>query len=206
MILKGKVSIFKNNIFIRFLRIVKSIIQYKPVQEHKYSETSKCRDSLARFCKGDGVDLGFGGDPIVPHAICMDMPSTYANYEDNVQHLHGDARNLYWFADDSLDFLYSSHLLEDFEDTSKVLKEWLRVIKPGGLLILFLPDEQAYRTYCKRQGKLPNAHHIHDYFSLIYMKKLLETYHNIEIIHEVFPSNIYSFELVLQKKIAMECH
>ena len=35
------------------------------------SETSAVRDLLAPYCAGDGLDLGYGGDPIVPHAIAL---------------------------------------------------------------------------------------------------------------------------------------
>ena len=169
-------------------------------REKQVSETSKCRSSLAHFCQGDGVDVGFGGDPIVPHAICMDMPQSYARYDNNVQHLHGDARNLRWFSDGSLDWVYSSHVLEDFEDTSSVLQEWLRVLRPGGNLILFLPDEQQYRVHCAAQGKASNPYHVHSHFSLDYLKNCLTSRDDVKIIHERYPVGIYSFEVVIRKK------
>jgi len=166
------------------------------------SETSKCRASLARFCEGDGVDIGFGGDPIVPHAICMDMPQAYAKYMDHVQHLHGDARNLHWFRDGCLDFVYSSHVLEDFVDTRATLEEWLRVLQPGGNLVLYLPDERTYRAHCRRQGKPPNVHHTHEDFSLAYVRQCLMHRTDLEVIHERFPVGVYSFEIVIRKKVA----
>jgi len=59
---------------------------FKNIKEVKsVSETSKCRDSLAPFCNGDGVDIGYGGDPIVPNAICMDLPDSYAKYKVHIQ-------------------------------------------------------------------------------------------------------------------------
>jgi ubiquinone/menaquinone biosynthesis C-methylase UbiE len=146
------------------------------------------------------MDIGYGGDPVVPHAICMDLPEGYAHYENHVQHLHGDARNLHWFRSNSLDWIFSSHVLEDFEDTLVILDEWLRVVKPGGNLVLYLPDEQTYRAYCRTHGKLPNIHHIHEKFSLAYIKRCLAQRTDVEIIHEQFPVGIYSFELVLRKK------
>jgi SAM-dependent methyltransferase len=165
----------------------------------KISETSKCRESLSKFCQGDGIDIGYGGDPIVPHAICMDQVQPYAKYLDNVQHLHGDAHHLRWFKNETLDFVYSSHVLEDFKDTQRVLDEWLRVLKVGGVLVLFLPDEQTYRAYCRSQGKPPNAHHIHENFSLDFVKSALAHRQDLEIIHSQFPVAIYSFELVIKK-------
>lgn len=166
----------------------------------KISETSKCRASLSQFCKGDGMDIGYGGDPIVPHAICMDLPQGYAHYKDHFQHLHGDARDLRWFRSESLDWIYSSHVLEDFEDSKTVLDEWLRVVKPGGNLVLYLPDEQTYRAHCQSQGKPPNIYHVHEDFSLETVKRCLTDRADVEIIHERFPVGVYSFELVLRKK------
>ncbi|MBL9138397.1 MAG: methyltransferase domain-containing protein [Verrucomicrobiales bacterium] len=164
------------------------------------SETSKCRRSLERFCIGNGIDVGFGGDPIAPHALCMDLPQPYARYRRHVQHLHGSAEDLRWFRDDALDWLYSSHVLEDFPDTLKVLDEWIRVVRPGGHIILYLPDEQTYRAYCASKGKPPNAHHIHEHFGLPMLRELLRGRPGVEIIHERFPVGIYSFELVLRKR------
>jgi predicted SAM-dependent methyltransferase len=165
----------------------------------KRSETSKVRKSLEKFCIGNGIDIGFGGDPITPSAICVDLHAPYAQYKKNPLHLKGSGDNLYWFNNSVLDYVYSSHLLEDFVDTKIVLEEWLRVLKPSGKLVLFLPDEQRYRLDCERKGKLPNQNHIHDHFSLNYVKTLLVDRTDIKIIHEVPLSHTYSFELVIEK-------
>lgn len=169
----------------------------------RVSETSKCRASLAPFCVGNGVDVGYGGDPIVPHAISMDLPSPYAAYARHPQHLHGDARQLRWFADGSLDFVYSSHVLEDFDDTAAVLDEWLRVLVPGGHLVLFLPDEPTYRAHCQRRGQPPNPHHIHDDFGPDTLRRLAAE-RPVEVCHFRFPVGVYSFEMVLRKQPVTE--
>lgn len=175
----------------------KSILDSIP--KYKISETSKCRNSLAPYCQGNGLDIGFGGDPIKPNAICLDLPERYAKYGNSPQHLHGDARYLTWFRDNSLDYVFSSHVLEDFEDTLSVFKEWMRVIKPSGKLILFLPDEKTYRQFCVAKGRFPNSHHKHSDFSPEYMKAIIKEYGYGEVIHENFPVGIYSFEMVVKK-------
>ena len=45
-------------------------------------------------------------------------------------------------------------------------------------------------------------HHVHEDFSLAYLKQCLVGRQDIEIIHERFPVGIYSFELVIKKKLA----
>jgi glycosyltransferase involved in cell wall biosynthesis/predicted SAM-dependent methyltransferase len=167
------------------------------------SETAKCRRRLSRYCLGNGVDLGYGGDPIVPSAITVDLPTPYNKVGDHPLNLAGDARNLYWFSDNSLDYVYSSHLLEDFEDTEGTLREWLRVLKPGGVLVLFCPDEQAYRSHCKKHGQTYNLNHKHPDFSLAYVEDiLLNRIGNVEVIHENPLVDAYSFELVVRKMCA----
>ena len=52
-----------------------------------------------------------------------------------------DAKSLP-FADNSIDEIYSSHLIEhfDFHEVFGVLKEWKRVLKPSGWLVIETPD------------------------------------------------------------------
>lgn len=163
------------------------------------SETSKCRARLAPYCVGDGADLGFGGDPITPAAIRMDMPSQYGTVGEFPAQLHGDAANLVWFRDGVLDYIFSSHLLEDFQDTESVLREWLRVLKPGGRLIVFCPDEQRFRAHCARTGQPYNPHHIHAHFSLDYVKGLLDRIGGTRLVCENPDVDIYSWDLVVEK-------
>jgi predicted SAM-dependent methyltransferase len=172
-------------------------IPYKPYQ----SETSKCRARLATYCIGYGIDLGFGGDPITPFAIRMDLPQPYAYTGDYSVQLGGRAEDLVWFRDNVLDFLYSSHLLEDYVDTDAVLKEWLRVLKPGGRIIIFCPDEQVYRRHCAATGQAYNTHHVHDSFSLSFVKSCFARIGQTKVIHENPLVDIYSWELVLEKTI-----
>lgn len=171
------------------------------------SETATARARLERYCVGNGVDVGAGGDPIVPWAVCIDRQEDdgrRAHVGQHPTHLKGDATNLYWFKDESLDFLFSSHCLEDFLDTAEILKEWLRVIRPLGYLVLFLPDQPKYAAFCAERNALPNQAHKHADFSLAFVRKRLEEigYGPDTVAHEMWPvpNNPYSFDLVIQKK------
>jgi SAM-dependent methyltransferase len=59
------------------------------------------------------------------------------------------------------DFLLSSHNLEHFANPVKGLKEWQRVVKPGGHLILILPHYQ--RTFDQGRSLTPVHHMLEDY-------------------------------------------
>ncbi len=54
----------------------------------------------------------------------------------------GDVSDLGRFQEGSVDEIYASHILEHFEyhKTDAVLKEWCRVLKPGGKLYVAVPD------------------------------------------------------------------
>jgi predicted SAM-dependent methyltransferase len=62
----------------------------------------------------------------------------------------GDAADLSQFADESVDAIYASHVLEHFyyglhNELVKTLTEWHRVLKPGGKLYISVPD---LKTLC----------------------------------------------------------
>ncbi len=164
------------------------------------SETAKCRERLQGYCTGIGIDLGFGGDPITSQALCFDLPSPYANVGMHRQHFAGDARDLSVFMPDAFDFVFSSHLLEDFEDTEMVLREWVRVLKPGGNLIIYCPDEIIYRAHCARTGQTYNeAHKIAD-FGLAHVRRALSNIKEVYVVYAADHVDEYSFEVVARKR------
>jgi hypothetical protein len=73
------------------------------------------------------------------------------------------------------------------------------VIKLGGYLVLFLPDQAAYETHCKEHRLTPNGEHKHKDFSLAYVRKNLPSF--MEVTRVAFPVdyNAYSFEFVARK-------
>ena len=186
----------------KVLNRVRRYRTYKhPLNTFGTSETSKCRNRLAPYLQGYGLDLGFGGDPISLSAIRMDFPVPYTNVGNLPVQLGGKAEDLYWFRDNVLDYVYSSHLLEDFFDTEEVLKEWIRVLKPGGRLLIFCPDEQRFRKHCAETGQPYNTAHVHEFFSLESVKKTIAGLGHTKIIYEKDNVDIYSWDLVCEKEL-----
>jgi len=91
-------------------------------------------------------------------------------------------------------------LLEDYSDTEAVLREWLRVLRPGGNLVIFCPDEQVYRKHCDATGQSYNTHYVHSDFSLDFVKRILDRIGLTEVLHETPLTGVYSWELVCRKK------
>src|SRR5205823_690906 len=121
-------------------------------------ETPKARPRLLRFCRGNGVDLGAGGCKICPEALAIDLPKPTAGRGTDFN-FRGDATDLYWFRDSVLDYVYSSHCLEDVPDLLAALSEWWRVLRVGGYLVLYLPHGDLYPHF---GTPLANPHHVRD--------------------------------------------
>lgn len=190
--------------FIRFLNHYIDIREMLLTSRRYRSETSKFRHLFIDYCKGNGIDIGYGGDPISPSAITIDLEKPYAQTGGYLLNLAGDARKLHWFNDRCLDYVYSSHLLEDFEEKEMIVREWVRVLKDGGFIILLLPDEQRYRKHCRKNGLQRNPNHKDIEFCLDNIKKILISL-NIMIVAE-FPKLIdkkedsdYNFAVVAKK-------
>ena len=64
-------------------------------------------------------------------------------------------------ADHKYDFVLSSHNLEHFANPVKALKEWKRITRPRGSLILILPDHR--RTFDHRRTPTPVEHMLDDF-------------------------------------------
>jgi SAM-dependent methyltransferase len=107
-------------------------------------EASKTRavrgpDFAARYFSGSVLDIGAGDDPVVAHAIPFDKAHGDANRADD------------YFPAASLDCVHSSHCLEHMADPPGALARWWSLVKPGGHLIVVVPDEDFYE-----QGRFPS--------------------------------------------------
>jgi len=168
------------------------------------SETSKCRQSLAPYCKGLGLDVGFGGDPINESAICVDLAQPYTslgNRQVQVAIKH-PCEIEQVFRPYCLDYIYTSHLLEDFSymDNQLIMRSWQRLLKDGGFIVINCPDQQVYLEFCRSTGSGANTHHIEKDFSLDNYKANC-LHKSLKVFHENKLTNDYSFELVLQKAL-----
>jgi predicted SAM-dependent methyltransferase len=63
---------------------------------------------------------------------------------DGGNYLHLDSNDIFnlSYEDNSVDLIYTSHVIEYFdrEEVKDVLKEWIRVLKPDGILRLAVPN------------------------------------------------------------------
>jgi SAM-dependent methyltransferase len=104
-------------------------------------ETSKSRRlwgaAELSALEGRGLDIG-GGEDCLANARRFDV-------ED------GDANEITRYVTEQFDFVYSSHCLEHMRDPRQAILGWWQLVKPGGHLVLIVPDEDLYE-----QGVFPS--------------------------------------------------
>jgi SAM-dependent methyltransferase len=75
--------------------------------------------------------------------------------------LISEASDLAGVGDGEYDFLLSSHCLEHVANPLKALREWTRVVKPGGAMVVVVPDPR--HTFDRRRPITPFPHLVSDF-------------------------------------------
>ena len=116
------------------------------IDDPQGNEAAKVRWDIVQYTRGQGLDLGCGPHKAFPHFTGVDNLKDVGLFgiEMTPDKVVESCENLVEFEDVSQDFVFSSHLLEHIEDYPAALKEWWRVIRPGGYLVLYLPHKNLY--------------------------------------------------------------
>ena len=112
-------------------------------------ESMKTRWRAVVHTRGYGLDLGCGEGKFMEGDFVIGVDSGANVHQFNIAvnaQLIMDCKDLSRFSSGAFDFVFSSHLLEHFpyKDVPGILREWVRVIRVGGNLVLYLPDEDQY--------------------------------------------------------------
>ncbi len=138
---------------------------------------------LARkYCKGRGVDIGskewcLKGEDLEAKAIENNVENAYNILEENK----------------SLDFIFSSHLLEHLEKPIEAIRHWDIKLKPDGIIFMYLPHPGSM-MWDKKYSKF----HIWNPNPLELEKLFIEMNYSIEYI-TYLPDGYYSFVVVVKK-------
>jgi ADP-heptose:LPS heptosyltransferase len=101
------------------------------------AETTKERERrlvegwFDRYIRDPGIDIGCGSDPLNDTFRRWDKPE-------------GDCTFLKGIRDDVFATVYSSHCLEHLDDPLEALRNWWRVLRPGGHLVVCVPHRDLY--------------------------------------------------------------
>ena len=140
------------------------------------------------------LDIGAGNDLVCPQAQGFDMDDGDANLLDE------------YFSPEHFDTVHSSHSLEHMHDPIDAISRWWKLVKPGGYLIVVVPDEDLYE-----QGIWPSAFNS-DHKSTFRLNKpdswspvshdiqqLASSLPGGEVISAQLQSNHYDFSLVFPR-------
>ena len=145
------------------LRLRSRDLVLRPPKAATQEDIISQREDLARrYIRGSGLEIGALHAPLrvpppaevayvdlVPleglrerYSILTDRPFVVPSVID-------DCARLDSVADESADFVIANHVFEHIEDPIAALHTWLRVVRPGGVIFLAVPDKR--RTFdCDR--------------------------------------------------------
>lgn len=121
----------------------------------------KCIES---YLHGKGIDVGCGTNRLSPDILALDRQPNKAYSHADIVH---DCKDLeygkpfewkgeaYHFDDNEFDFIFSSHVLEDFPNIPEVFMNWWKKLKPNGYMLLLLPDMEPCKCdLCSRKEQV----------------------------------------------------
>jgi SAM-dependent methyltransferase len=165
---RGLKSRLRESVLLRSLRLkLRDEIRSQPA---RWEAT---RDDLAfRYLRGHGIEIGALYRPqrvppgvkvtYVDHAATDELRRVYPEHDwFQPPDVVDEAEYLTSFADDSLDFVMANHVLEHVEDPIAALFNFLRVLRPGGVLFLTLPD--ARRSFDGPRERTSVEHVLRDH-------------------------------------------
>lgn len=155
-------------------------------------ESRKCRDRVVQYLHGTILDIGCGEEKVIPQAIGVDL-NEKADIRVDLTNPHA----LRLFNDNAVNVVFSSHFLEHVYDYETMLREMWRVIRPKGLLILYLPHKDLYPNIGQPGA---NPDHKHDFVPEDILRALDKFAKYSVIRNQTYSgTNEYSFELIIEK-------
>lgn len=125
-------------------------------------ESMKIRYEVLEYLTRGGLDIGCGPAKVWAHMIGIDSGKDTALFGVAMRPdlVVQDAARLSLIADGAAENVFSSHTLEHIGDWHAALREWWRVLKAGGHLVLYLPDRTLYPNVGQPGA---NPDHKHDF-------------------------------------------
>lgn len=163
------------------LRAVEGLGVIKELTQHNAKQF--CQENALQWCKGTGIDVGGGRDPLKGATNIDPVPGTnQGNVKIALQ-------------DGSQDYVFSSHTLEHLSNPAENLKEWVRVLKSGGIMYLYLPSPNYIPWRKASMGRW----HLHDLSSGVLWEwfKLIP---QMEVIEHVEQDRYFGRKIIMRKK------
>jgi ADP-heptose:LPS heptosyltransferase/predicted SAM-dependent methyltransferase len=169
------------------------------------NEAAKIKHLIVPYTRGRVLDLGCGPYKAFPHFTGVDNGHHAREfgwqYKPDLE--VEDCAKLDLIRGESVDAVFSSHLLEHIEDYRAALKEWWSVIKPAGHLVLYLPDKDLYPN---RGHPGANPDHKHDFepADIIVAMQAIGRCWQLVLCEQRDQGDEYSFLMVFRKRTPEE--
>lgn len=130
---------------------------------------------LDKYCpiRAKGIDIGSG--------YCKVRPNYYSW---DILFGDGDCTLMEGIEDEVFDVVYASHVLEHVIEPHLALKNWFRILKPGGNLLISIPHRDLYE---KRKNLPSQWNPDHKYFWLPDEEEPPDTLSLTKVIKEALP-------------------
>jgi SAM-dependent methyltransferase len=102
-----------------------------------------------RYIVGEVIDIGAGADGIGAHRNQFPKITSVRDWDLP----DGDAMLMASVPDNTYDCVHSSHCLEHMVDATLAMQNWIRIAKPGGYVVVLVPEEDLYE-----QGVWPSTY------------------------------------------------
>ena len=113
------------------------------MDESRKTEKKRNSQFFSMYLSGKVIDIGAGADLVMPTAERFDLEDGDANHISEYRKI------------ETYDCVHSSHCLEHMHNPASALIEWWSLVKPGGYMIVVVPDEDLYE-----QGYWPSIFNI----------------------------------------------
>lgn len=132
------------------------------IHDPQGNEAAKVKFDVVPYMGNSNLDLGCGPSKVWPNFIGVDNGKDVELFGVQMKPdvVVATCERLPQFASESMDCVFSSHLLEHIEDYKGALREWWRLVKVGGHLCLYLPDKKFYPNIGEPGS---NPDHKHDF-------------------------------------------
>lgn len=98
---------------------------------------------LYEYCDGRGLEIGPGSNRLANlNTVAVDIISDFKGREYPKPEIDSTAYDLSAVESSTVDFVVNAHVIEHLLDPIRALKEWKRVLKPGGVLFMIVPEKR----------------------------------------------------------------
>ena len=143
---------------------------------------------------GEGIDIGAGPDGLSSQGALFPRMGSVRLWDIP----DGDAMLMQGVEDNTFDFVHSSHCLEHLVNPATALGHWLRIVKPGGFVVVTIPDEDLYE-----QGQFPSTFNGDHKFTFTTFKTRSWSAHTVNVLPMLCairpPCQVIKVEQILAK-------